>query len=58
MRRAALAMGIPYVTTMTCASATVRAIDALVKTDWTVKPVQEYDQKLTGSVGENDELSN
>ncbi len=42
IRSAAVAMGIPYVTTIEAAQAAVSALDSLNKADYTVKPIQDY----------------
>ncbi len=46
MRRAALKLGIPYVTTVAGAKATAEAIETLKRQDWTVKPIQEHHRSI------------
>jgi len=46
MRRAALTLGLPYVTTLAAARATVEAIGALIQQDLRVKPLQDHHPEL------------
>ena len=46
MRRAALRLSIPYVTTLAAARATVAAIEALCYRELKVKPLQDHHPEL------------